>query len=117
MDGVTSWEKSISSGRILDIAIHPTNGNIIYALKVNSSSQLEFLKSTDGGKTFTEKNSGLPDKSGYEIFNQNGQRLYFGRNHGRQTFTINFTGIISGSYIIRISGEDGYSITRQFIVK
>ncbi len=53
VDAGENWT-NVQSGSIEDIAFHPTNSHIVYACSD------EFLKSTDGGISFDDVDSGLP---------------------------------------------------------
>jgi len=59
-----SWTSVISAGSaqesILEIEVHPTNADIIYAVKSISNRTL-FYKSTNGGSSFTQKTNGWPN--------------------------------------------------------
>lgn len=57
-DGGNSFNMQ-ESGTWLEMEVHPTNNNIIYAVRENTSST-SFFKSTDNGTTFTEFNTGWP---------------------------------------------------------
>ncbi len=61
-DGGDSWEQTYanpSGETIRDIAFHPTNASIFYVLAQNGLA-VEFLRSTDGGTTFTKGANGYP---------------------------------------------------------
>ena len=59
-----SWSAIISASSsqesVLEVEVHPSNSNIIYAVK-SVSNKTEFYKSTNGGSSFTKKTSGWPD--------------------------------------------------------
>lgn len=51
----------ISTGEFQEIEFHPTNTNIVYAVKYNSTStRTEFYKSTDNGVSLMLKSTGWP---------------------------------------------------------
>ncbi|MCB9257127.1 MAG: T9SS type A sorting domain-containing protein [Chitinophagales bacterium] len=58
-DGGISFSQIIS-GEIQEIEQHPTNNNIIYAVKL-SGNKTQFHKSIDGGQSFTLSNTGWPN--------------------------------------------------------
>ena len=59
-----SWSSVISANSttesILEIEVHPSNANIIYAVKSNGN-KTEFYKSTNGGSSFSLKANGWPN--------------------------------------------------------
>lgn len=59
-----SWSSVISASStlesVLEIEVHPTNPNIIYAVK-SAGNKTEFYKSTNGGSSFTLKSNGWPN--------------------------------------------------------
>jgi PKD repeat protein len=58
-DFAQSWT-SIESGEFMEIEFHPTNADIVYAVKrLNSTTQ--FWRSTNGGSSFTNITSGWPN--------------------------------------------------------
>lgn len=61
-NGGSSWTTLQQNKAFWDVKVHPTNPNIVYALQVQSSPGwwCKFLRSTDGGVTFTEISSGYP---------------------------------------------------------
>jgi PKD repeat protein len=61
-DYAQNWT-SIQSGEFMEIEFHPTNANIVYTVKRNGSST-QFLRSTDGGATFTTITQGWPVATG-----------------------------------------------------
>jgi len=57
-DGGTTWSR-LFTGTCWDIKFHPANNDIVYLIKTNSAAKrAEFFKSTDGGETFTIRDSG-----------------------------------------------------------
>ncbi|MGE3799852.1 MAG: WD40/YVTN/BNR-like repeat-containing protein, partial [Candidatus Kapaibacterium sp.] len=69
-DGGVEWESvysaSSSGNSIWDVEFHPTDGMIVYLLAQNGS-QVDFLRSTDGGKTFNPGAAGYPSPVGAEL--------------------------------------------------
>jgi len=72
-DGGDTWEQSLfvsDSTGIIDMAIHPSNGNILYATsweRIRRPNRRQYggetsgiHRSTDGGDTWTELTNGLP---------------------------------------------------------
>lgn len=72
-DGGDTWQQKLfisDSTGIIDMAIHPTNGNILYAASWERIRRPQFRqyggatsgihKSTDGGETWVELSNGLP---------------------------------------------------------
>lgn len=72
-DGGTTWEQKLfvsDSTGIIDMAIHPTNGNIIYAASWERIRRPQYrqyggetsriYRSTDGGENWSELTNGLP---------------------------------------------------------
>ncbi|MEZ4874633.1 MAG: T9SS type A sorting domain-containing protein [Flavobacteriaceae bacterium] len=72
-DGGTTWEQKLfvsDSTGIIDMAIHPTNGNIVYAASWERIRRPQYrqyggetsriYRSTDGGENWTELTNGLP---------------------------------------------------------
>ena len=59
-----SWSSVLSASSaqesILEIEVHPTNANIVYAVK-SVSNKTEFYKSTNGGGSFSLKTNGWPN--------------------------------------------------------
>ncbi|RMA57149.1 T9SS type A sorting domain-containing protein [Ulvibacter antarcticus] len=72
-DGGTSWEQKLfvsDSTGIIDMAMHPSNGDIVYAAsweRIRRPNNRQYggvtsglYRSTDGGETWAELNNGLP---------------------------------------------------------
>lgn len=59
-----SWSSVISASSaqesVLEIEVHPSNPNIIYAVK-SVGNKTQFYKSTNGGSSFTLKSNGWPN--------------------------------------------------------
>jgi len=62
-DGGTSWNL-LEAGTWQELAFHPTNSNIIYAIK-QIGDHTEFYKSTDSGVTWNLKINGWPGISSF----------------------------------------------------
>ncbi len=94
-DGGDSWEKVLfvsDSTGIVDMAIHPTNGNIVYAAsweRIRRPNRRQYggitsgiYKTTDGGSNWTELTNGLPNTTsqkgriGFDISQSNPNVLY-----------------------------------------
>ena len=58
IDGGTTWT-NVVSGDFQEVEIHPTNNNVIYAVK-KSGTATQFFKSTNGGSSFTQIINGWP---------------------------------------------------------
>jgi photosystem II stability/assembly factor-like uncharacterized protein len=57
-DGGTTWNR-LFTGTCWDIKFHPSNADIVYLIKTNTAAKrAEFFKSTDGGNTFSIRESG-----------------------------------------------------------
>jgi photosystem II stability/assembly factor-like uncharacterized protein len=61
-NGGSSWTTLKSGKAYWDIKLHPINDAIIYAIEQTPAPSLwsKFVRSTDGGTTFTEVNNGYP---------------------------------------------------------
>ena len=60
-DAGIHWSCVFPGEGIWDLAFHPTNPNIVYAACGNEQEQAGFLVSANGGLTFSQSNTGLPD--------------------------------------------------------
>ncbi len=60
-DAGLTWTKTLNVPDGFDVAFHPTNSSLAYAASGNLSSSGGFHISTDGGVTWTQSNTGLPD--------------------------------------------------------
>ncbi len=62
-NGGSSWTE-VLSGKIYDIRFHPTDPDIVYALKEDSTTnQIDFYKSTDNGVNWTQMTNGWPNEA------------------------------------------------------
>src|SRR5687768_7897369 len=92
-DGGRNWRKTLyvsDSTGAMDVELHPTNPNIVYAWMnrierkpwtiISGSREGGFYKSTDGGETWTRGGSGLPTeligKGNIGVTAANPSRLY-----------------------------------------
>lgn len=94
-DGGDSWEKVLfisDSTGVVDMSIHPTNGNIIYAAsweRIRRPNRRQYggltsgmYRSTNGGEDWTELTNGLPSlasqkgRIGFDISQSNPNVLY-----------------------------------------
>ena len=62
-DAGATWNVTLV-GDVKDVKIKPGDDTVIYAVTQIGSSESEFFKSVDGGETFTQKSTGLPESSG-----------------------------------------------------
>lgn len=63
-DGGENFTKNLT-GVITDIEVHPTDDQVVYAIKA-VGKRTEFYRSDDGGDTFTEYDNGWPQPSTVE---------------------------------------------------
>lgn len=94
-NGGDSWEQVLfvsDSTGVVDMAIHPTNGNIVYAAaweRIRRPDRRQYggitsglYKTTDGGANWTELTNGLPSSAsqkgriGFDISQSNPEVLY-----------------------------------------
>lgn len=90
-DGGANWT-TISTGHYLELEFHPTNSDIVYAVKT-ISGRTEFYKSVDGGLTFQIKYDGWPGVSSYTS-SSNFSAL---RLEGSNSDHVNFSNVDLGS--------------------
>lgn len=57
-NGGNTWT-NVTSGDFLEVEIHPTNTNVIYAVR-KSGTATQFFKSTNGGSSFVQTGTGWP---------------------------------------------------------
>ncbi len=52
-NGGTSWSVALADLSVQSLAVHPTNGSIVYAGTRNASNQARIYKTTDGGRSWS----------------------------------------------------------------
>ena len=62
-DAGEHWQRTLAVQDAFDIAFHPADANIVYAVVGGGNSDAGFYISTDQGTTWTQSNNGLPPNS------------------------------------------------------
>jgi len=126
IDGGDTWEQKLfvsDSTGIIDLAIHPTNGNIVYAASWERIRRPQYrqyggetsgiYRSLDGGETWTELTNGLPSlpsekgRISLDISQSNPDVLY--------TRYADATGNVQGIYRTNNGGDSWFAVNSSSI--